>query len=124
MLELGKIVYSLRMEQGLSQRQLAKIADVSNDYISKIEMGSVENIGVLTLNKIAVALDVDPLELQKRSYGYVYGKKGKKKSSKVKEPKLSYVSKLDAQTRILIKHWSKLTPDNKKIVVSLVKNLK
>lgn len=55
---LGKNLRSLREKRGLSQDRLAKLADVSNNTIIKIEQGENPNPMLETLKKIASALEV------------------------------------------------------------------
>ncbi len=47
-----------RMEQGISQDKLSKLADVTFHTIAKIESGATPNPGIETVSKIAKALDV------------------------------------------------------------------
>ena len=53
---VGKKIDMIRLEQGLSQKELAKKMGVSQQLISRIEMGN-ENVSLSTLNAIARALD-------------------------------------------------------------------
>lgn len=53
----------LREKKGLSQDRLAKLADVANNTIIKIEQGENINPTLDTLRKIAKALDVSVDEL-------------------------------------------------------------
>lgn len=59
---IGKNIRHARKTKGLSFRQMAIIADMDHSDLNRIELGRV-NIGVLTLIKIAEALQVDPAEL-------------------------------------------------------------
>jgi transcriptional regulator with XRE-family HTH domain len=52
----------LRRERGLTQKQLAERADVSQQFISRIESNWV-NAGPKTIHRLAAALEMDPLEL-------------------------------------------------------------
>src|SRR3990167_9743651 len=63
MFNIGEKIKQLRKLLGMSQLDLAQKANLSNDYISKIEMGKVSNIGVEKLVSIAQALERDPGEL-------------------------------------------------------------
>jgi XRE family transcriptional regulator of biofilm formation len=58
---LGFAVLRRRREKGLSQQDLAGLANVSRNYISMIERGEVKNISVEVLVKLAKALNVDPV---------------------------------------------------------------
>lgn len=55
---LGQNLKKLREKKGLSQDRLAKLADVANNTIIKIEQGENENPTLETLRKIAKALDI------------------------------------------------------------------
>jgi len=55
---LPKNLKKIREEKGLSQDRLAKLADVANNTIIKIEQGENVNPTLDTLKKIAKALDV------------------------------------------------------------------
>ncbi len=55
---LSKTLKRLREKKGLSQDRLAKLADVANNTIIKIEQGENINPTLDTLKKVAKALDV------------------------------------------------------------------
>lgn len=57
-------VRSLRTAQGLSQEQLAEIAEFHRTYVSQLER-SVTNISIDGLERLAGALGVDIIELLK-----------------------------------------------------------
>ena len=59
---LGRKIKRLREQHGLSQRQLASIADVSGPHFGLIEAG-VGNVSLLVLVKIAKALGVPVSDL-------------------------------------------------------------
>lgn len=59
--ELGFAVLKRRREKNLSQKALANLSGVSRNYISMIERGEADNISVDVLNKLAEALDIDPV---------------------------------------------------------------
>ena len=60
---LAKNLKELREKKGLSQDRLAKLADVANNTIIKIEQGENINPTLDTLKKIAKALSVSIEEL-------------------------------------------------------------
>lgn len=60
---LAKNLKKLREKKGLSQDRLAKLADVANNTIIKIEQGENINPTLDTLKKIAKALGVGLDEL-------------------------------------------------------------
>ena len=55
---LSKNLRKLREQKGLSQDRLAKLADVANNTIIKIEQGENVNPTLDTLKKLAKALDI------------------------------------------------------------------
>ena len=60
---LARNLKKLREKKGLSQDRLAKLADVANNTIIKIEQGENINPTLATLKKIAKALEVSLDEL-------------------------------------------------------------
>ena len=62
-LPLARNLKKLREKKGLSQDRLAKLADVANNTIIKIEQGENINPTLDTLKKMAKALDVSVDEL-------------------------------------------------------------
>jgi len=56
-------VKKLRKQKGLSQERLARLADVANNTIIKIESGENKNPTLKTLRKVSKALDVSIDEL-------------------------------------------------------------
>jgi transcriptional regulator with XRE-family HTH domain len=60
---LAENLRKLREKKGLSQDRLAKLADVANNTIIKIEQGENKNPTLETLKKIAKALEVSIEEL-------------------------------------------------------------
>ncbi len=61
---IGANIRKLRVARGLSQEELAYRAGIDRSYLSEIENGH-KNLGVLILEAIAVALDVDITTLLK-----------------------------------------------------------
>ena len=55
----------MRETKGLSQEKLARLSDVANNTIVKIEAGKNQNPTLETLRKIAKALDVSLDDLTK-----------------------------------------------------------
>ncbi len=118
MSKLGQKFRQLRKLRGFSQRKLADLAGVSNDYISKIEKGKNENIGILTLKRMADALMVNPYELQSPQ----------DLSDKALHPQKNLSSKhfgfkADAATQDLLKLWAQLDRADRKVVVNVAKQL-
>ncbi len=60
--DVGFKIRQLREERGLTQEQLAALADLHRAYIGQIERGE-KNIGLVNLEKIAKALTVDIRDL-------------------------------------------------------------
>jgi putative transcriptional regulator len=60
---LAKNVEKLRKQIGLSQEKLARLADVANNTIIKMESGENKNPTLETLRKVAKAFDVSVDEL-------------------------------------------------------------
>ena len=58
----GKQLKELRLQKGLSLRDLARECDLDNSYISKVEQGKI-NIQFGTIVELASGLMVHPLEL-------------------------------------------------------------
>ena len=58
MSNISKNLKKLREAKGLSQEKLARLADVANNTIIKIEGGKNQNPTLDTLKKIAKALEV------------------------------------------------------------------
>ena len=56
---IGELIAEAREKKGLSQRQLAKIAKISNAELSKIESGEREIPNPKTLRKISNIIDVN-----------------------------------------------------------------
>ena len=65
MSNITKTLRKLREAKGLSQEKLARLADVANNTIIKIEAGKNQNPTLDTLKKIAKALDIGLDELTK-----------------------------------------------------------
>ena len=63
MSNISKNLRKAREKKGLSQERLARLADVANNTIIKIEAGKNQNPTLDTLRKIAKALDVSIDEL-------------------------------------------------------------
>ena len=62
MVSIGRNIAKLRAEKGLSQEDLAGLAEINRGYISRIENGRVA-FSVPVLLKIAEALAVSPKNL-------------------------------------------------------------
>ena len=63
MSNITKNLRKLREAKGLSQEKLARLSDVANNTIIKIEAGKNQNPTLDTLKKVSKALDVSVDEL-------------------------------------------------------------
>ena len=62
LVSLGEAIRRLRLERGISQESLALLAEVDRSYVGRVERGD-NNVAVLTLVKVANALDITVCEL-------------------------------------------------------------
>lgn len=62
---IARNVRRLRRERGLSQEEMAELADFHRTYVSQLER-CVTNISVDGLERLAIALGVDVLDLLSR----------------------------------------------------------
>lgn len=60
---IGVKVRVLRKERGLTQEKLAEMAEISINYLSKIENNRIKNVGVLITFRLAKALGVTSVYL-------------------------------------------------------------
>jgi transcriptional regulator with XRE-family HTH domain len=58
----GRSVRETRKERGVSQEELAHLADIDRSYMSSIERGE-QNVGLMSMARVARALDVTLSEL-------------------------------------------------------------
>jgi len=56
---IGKNIAAIRKKEGITQEDLAGLAEVDRSYLSEIENGH-KNMSVMSLLKIASALKVNP----------------------------------------------------------------
>ena len=66
LLALGGAIRRIREKKGISQEQLALLADVDRSYMGRVERGD-NNVAILTLAKIAKALGVSLAKLMQRA---------------------------------------------------------
>lgn len=64
LMDFGRRLKELREERALTQEKLAELAGLERTYISQAEQGR-RNTTMLTLQKLAAALEVDVTELLK-----------------------------------------------------------
>ncbi|MBN1376444.1 MAG: helix-turn-helix domain-containing protein [Dehalococcoidia bacterium] len=60
---LGEYVKETRSKRGLSQAELAKLADLSASFVCRIEKGDYKSVTVSSLNKLSRALKVPIMDL-------------------------------------------------------------
>ena len=65
--KLGKIIKDIRESKGLSQRKLAKIINISNAELSKIESGERQIPNLVTLISVCELLNINFTELLKET---------------------------------------------------------
>lgn len=58
----GRQVRALRVQHGLSQEELAHLAELDRSYVGGIERGE-RNVGLDNIHRLADALGVGPVEL-------------------------------------------------------------
>lgn len=63
--ELGKVIAEAREKLGLSQRKLAKLANIDSAEVSRIEAGKRQKPNILYLKAIASVLNLSLVELMK-----------------------------------------------------------
>jgi ribosome-binding protein aMBF1 (putative translation factor) len=66
LIALGEAIRHARIERGVSQEKLALIAEVDRSYVGRVERGD-NNVALLTLLKLAQALDVSLMDLMKEA---------------------------------------------------------
>lgn len=62
LLQIGKNIRTLRLSKRLSQEKLGEVAGLHRTFIGAIERGE-RNISIVTLHKIASALDTSVADL-------------------------------------------------------------
>ncbi len=66
LIALGEAIRRVRRKQEISQEKLALMAGVDRSYVGRVERGD-NNVAVLTLLKLAQALDVSLKDLMKEA---------------------------------------------------------
>lgn len=59
---LGEAIRRIRLSKEISQEKLALLAEVDRSYVGRVERGD-NNVAVLTLSRLAGALDISISEL-------------------------------------------------------------
>jgi ribosome-binding protein aMBF1 (putative translation factor) len=63
---LGAAIKRTRLEKEISQERLALLAEVDRSYVGRVERGD-NNVAILTLMRIAKALDISIAELMREA---------------------------------------------------------
>lgn len=63
---LGEAIRRLRLSKDISQEKLALLAEVDRSYVGRVERGD-NNVAVLTLSRLASALDISIAKLMKEA---------------------------------------------------------
>lgn len=63
---LGRAIREARLAKGISQEKLALMAEVDRSYVGRVERGD-NNAAVLTLARLANALDMSIAKLMQRA---------------------------------------------------------
>ncbi|TMV45095.1 helix-turn-helix transcriptional regulator [Paenibacillus mesophilus] len=104
---IGAKVRDIRKAKKLTQEQLADLAETHHSYIGAVERGE-RNVTIQSLEKIAVALDVDLYEF------FEYGKQFSAPGSKNETLREIIVLLLDLTDQDLKKTYNILVEINKK----------
>ncbi|MDR2366217.1 MAG: helix-turn-helix domain-containing protein [Zoogloeaceae bacterium] len=62
----GKAVREIRMDKGISQEELAGLAEIDRSYMGGIERGE-HNLSLFNIHRIAIALNISIAELMRRA---------------------------------------------------------
>lgn len=63
---LGEAIRRIRLSKEISQEKLALLAEVDRSYVGRVERGD-NNVAVLTLSRLAGALDISISELMQEA---------------------------------------------------------
>ena len=63
---LGETIRRVRLSKDISQEKLALLAEVDRSYVGRVERGD-NNVAVLTLARLASALDISIAKLMKEA---------------------------------------------------------
>lgn len=63
---LGDAIRDVRLSKGISQEKLALLAEVDRSYVGRVERGD-NNVAVLTLARLAGALDLTIAKLMQKA---------------------------------------------------------
>ncbi|MFH1355948.1 MAG: helix-turn-helix transcriptional regulator [bacterium] len=94
----------IRQSKGFTQKDLALLTSMSNDYISKIEKGTATNIGIDKLSNLASALGVRIVDL-------INGPQ---------DPITTENLPLDRITQRFLLHWHCLEKNQKDLIIKIL----
>jgi transcriptional regulator with XRE-family HTH domain len=60
---LGQVLQAARLEAGLSVRQVARLADLTHGYLTKLENNQIEQPAAIYLQRLADVLELDASDL-------------------------------------------------------------
>jgi transcriptional regulator with XRE-family HTH domain len=63
---LGSAIKRIRLEKEISQEKLALLAEIDRSYVGRVERGD-NNVAILTLMRIAIALNISIAELMREA---------------------------------------------------------
>lgn len=111
MSEIGRKIKELRLLSGISQEALGKRVGVQRAAINKYEKGTVENISIKTIEKMADVFNVNP--------NYIVGWNGRPNDALAVEVKvLQGVKRFYGESTVdLIEDFIELTPTGKRRVL-------
>lgn len=66
LIALGDAIRRTRLAKGISQERMALLAEVDRSYVGRVERGD-NNVAVLTLMRIAGALDMSVADLMQKA---------------------------------------------------------
>lgn len=66
LIALGEAIRRIRLSKGISQEKLALLAEVDRSYVGRVERGD-NNVALLTLARLAGALDISILKLMQEA---------------------------------------------------------
>jgi len=66
LIALGRVIREARLAKGISQENLALLAEVDRSYVGRVERGD-NNVAVLTLAKLAKALGISVAKLMQKA---------------------------------------------------------
>jgi len=112
MTTLGGRIRELREQMGVSQAQLAALAEVSQGYLCQLEREEVKNPSAAVLLRLASALYVDPRELLDAAGFTAVRALGKNNSN--------YKAEVDPD---LLRFLASLSPDQQRYVLLLLQSL-